>query len=349
MGNRSSNASQPPASPVLEDEVSISVTNVGGESTSIAVKLGSATLELKKRYEELCGVGIGQQDMFVAGAETALDDIKSLREQGVEAEGLIFVVCAGTDDEVLAEMAKDGVLALPNDGAYDQEFLASEYSTWPGVSTTGRMNSGSLKVVRLLLQQTCAPGRSLPESMGSMGMLTLLDMSGNGLVGHVPDLSACIALSVLNLSGNAFDDDMGEMGAWLAQCLILCELYLGDNKFSGALPAALGQLKHLKYCRLSGNTDLVGDVPNAVKRLAVGCEDLLASEARAEADAQAARELKGYWDDDSQKWVQKAREPFPLHASGESEDGGNLRVFDTTNTQITQTLTQRGKFYKWEG
>lgn len=71
------------------------------------------------------------------------------------------------------------------------------------------------------------------------------------LLGTIPEsLGELKDLIVLNLAGNALE---GSIPSTLGSAASLVSVNLGDNKLEGAVPMALGQGKHLKYVRLNGN------------------------------------------------------------------------------------------------
>ena len=131
--------------------------------------------------------------------------------------------------------------------------------------------------------KTSAPiGEWFGVSTDAAGRVTRLELPGNGLTGPIPDaLGNLVNLGVLNLGGNAltgpipselgrlvnlewlglWDNELtGPVPAWLGNLTGLRELHLGDNALTGPIPSELGRLVNLEELSLGGN-ELTGPVP----------------------------------------------------------------------------------------
>ena len=131
--------------------------------------------------------------------------------------------------------------------------------------------------------KTSAPiGEWFGVTTDAAGRVTRLELPGNGLTGPIPDaLGNLVNLGVLNLGGNAltgpipselgrlvnlewlglWDNELtGPVPAWLGNLTGLRELHLGDNALTGPIPSELGRLVNLEELSLGGN-ELTGPVP----------------------------------------------------------------------------------------
>ncbi|MBO7418279.1 MAG: leucine-rich repeat domain-containing protein [Bacteroidaceae bacterium] len=98
---------------------------------------------------------------------------------------------------------------------------------------------------------------TIPESIGDLTYLTLLDLSGNNLTSAVvsgaPRTAEEAGSSMAPTLATAIPTTIGNLTK-------LIELKLGDNLLSGELPSTLGNLKQLKKLWLYNNS-LSGDLP----------------------------------------------------------------------------------------
>ncbi|XP_010463446.1 PREDICTED: receptor-like protein 12 [Camelina sativa] len=91
---------------------------------------------------------------------------------------------------------------------------------------------------------------------------TAIDFSGNQLNGPIPDSIGLLKeLRILNMSSNAFT---GHIPSTLANLTNLESLDLSQNKISGEIPSELGALSSLEVINVSHN-QLVGSIPQGTQ------------------------------------------------------------------------------------
>ncbi|EOA36582.1 hypothetical protein CARUB_v10011769mg [Capsella rubella] len=91
---------------------------------------------------------------------------------------------------------------------------------------------------------------------------TAIDFSGNQLSGQIPDSVGFLKeLCILNMSNNAFT---GHIPSTLANLTNLESLDLSQNKISGEIPPELGSLSSLAWINISHN-QLVGSIPQGTQ------------------------------------------------------------------------------------
>ncbi|GFP95179.1 probable LRR receptor-like serine/threonine-protein kinase at4g36180 [Phtheirospermum japonicum] len=107
----------------------------------------------------------------------------------------------------------------------------------------------------------------VPATMGSLESLQVISLPHNQLSGVVSSSLLCnisvlnATIRILNLSFNAFTGIVS-----LTQCGVLRVLDLGKNRFSGSIPAFLGEMKSLTTLILGGNS-FDGIVPSSLASL----------------------------------------------------------------------------------
>ncbi|XP_057969366.1 protein TOO MANY MOUTHS [Malania oleifera] len=103
---------------------------------------------------------------------------------------------------------------------------------------------------------------SIPASLGRVAGLRSLDLSGNRLTGTVPGLNSP-ALSVLDLSQNLLT---GSIPPSLGSCHSLVKMDFSRNHLSGSIPQSINGLKNLILMDLSYN-HLSGPIPMSLRNL----------------------------------------------------------------------------------
>ncbi|KAG8077278.1 hypothetical protein GUJ93_ZPchr0007g5605 [Zizania palustris] len=121
---------------------------------------------------------------------------------------------------------------------------------------------GNLTALRVLDLHGNHLTSSIPTTVQSLAHLQLLDLSYNRLNGEMPHLKFQ-RLSILDLSHNALQ---GRVPSSIGQCRSLLKIDVSQNRLAGAIPDALGNLPDLILLDLSHNA-LSGPIPAALGRL----------------------------------------------------------------------------------
>ena len=158
--------------------------------------------------------------------------------------------------------------------------LTQPVKTWAGVT----LRAG--RVGELHLPDNNLKG-ALPEKLGKLDYLTVLDLAGNQLTGGLPDSLRYLDLVDLNVARNQLtgllpfdlnqyatlehlDLSSNQLGGALPATIIyltnLKTLKLGNNQFGTELPAGLGKLQNLEILDLNHNS-LRGTIPSALANL----------------------------------------------------------------------------------
>ncbi|HSR50305.1 MAG TPA: hypothetical protein VLV83_05715 [Acidobacteriota bacterium] len=122
-----------------------------------------------------------------------------------------------------------------------------------------------------LVRPRCTPAvplnfirSALPESLGNLAKLEVLDLDEAGVEGQLPAfIGNLTSLRELRLNYNDFSGPIPESWGALTK---LETLLLLDNQVSGAIPAAFGSLEALRTLQLSGN-HLQGEIPASLGEL----------------------------------------------------------------------------------
>ncbi|KAJ4832473.1 hypothetical protein Tsubulata_000012, partial [Turnera subulata] len=100
------------------------------------------------------------------------------------------------------------------------------------------------------------------EYKSILGLLRIIDISGNKLIGEIPEeMTGLLELVALNLSRNNL---AGEIPAKIGQLHQLQALDLSGNQFSGSIPSSMADLNFLNCLNLSYNR-LSGKIPSGTQ------------------------------------------------------------------------------------
>ncbi|KAF7825006.1 receptor protein-tyrosine kinase CEPR2 [Senna tora] len=101
----------------------------------------------------------------------------------------------------------------------------------------------------------------LPFEISNCSNLRVLNLTGNEMVGAIPDFSGLRNLKVLDLSANYFS---GRIPTWIGNLTGLVSLGLGENEYiESEIPETLGNLKNLTWLYLGGS-HLRGEIPESI-------------------------------------------------------------------------------------
>uniref|UniRef100_A0A7I4BPG7 non-specific serine/threonine protein kinase n=1 Tax=Physcomitrium patens TaxID=3218 RepID=A0A7I4BPG7_PHYPA len=124
---------------------------------------------------------------------------------------------------------------------------------WMGVNC----NNVTFEVVALNLSELALGGEISP-SIGLLGSLQILDLSGNNISGQIPvEICNCTSLTHLDLSSNNLG---GEIPYLLSQLQLLEVLNLRNNRLSGPIPSSFAGLSNLRHLDMQFNS-LSGPIP----------------------------------------------------------------------------------------
>lgn len=121
---------------------------------------------------------------------------------------------------------------------------------------------GNLTHLRVLDLHNNNLNGSIPSSLNRITGLRSLDLSGNKLTGPIPGL-VFPSLNILDLSQNLL---MGPIPATLEACLSLIKLDLSRNHLTGPIPEKINGLKDLMLMDMSYNL-ISGPFPKSLKSL----------------------------------------------------------------------------------
>ena len=168
----------------------------------------------------------------------------------------IFLVsdCVARDSVILTDLFD----AMGGDSWKNQWNLNSPLQTWSGLTF---YEDGCLGEIRL-------PGNDLrgilPESLGDLSRLVVLDLSDNQISGNIPFAWKDMPLlRYIDLSGNGLEDTISNSIFQIAE---LEHLDLSHNQLVGSIPNQWHRAKSLKYINLSHNA-LSGIIPTSASGL----------------------------------------------------------------------------------
>ncbi|KAK9928964.1 hypothetical protein M0R45_026077 [Rubus argutus] len=105
---------------------------------------------------------------------------------------------------------------------------------------------------------------TIPRSIDSLRALRYLILSSNNLSGELPSLRNCTNMKSLDLGENKFS---GNIPAWIGENMLsLLILRLSSNSFTASIPSQLCDLSNLHILDLSHN-NLAGHIPPCVGNL----------------------------------------------------------------------------------
>ncbi|CAB9505242.1 LRR receptor-like serine threonine-protein kinase [Seminavis robusta] len=125
----------------------------------------------------------------------------------------------------------------------------------------------------LSLEQNALTG-SISTLIGRLTDVSVLELGSSSLAGPIPDVSRLMHLSELNLEKTSLSGTIPEsIGSLHAS---LTDVFLNDNRLTGPVPAAFGQLTKLETLQIQGN-QLTGTIPVAfcsqnMSALVVDCD-----------------------------------------------------------------------------
>ncbi|XP_060190896.1 probable LRR receptor-like serine/threonine-protein kinase At3g47570 [Lycium barbarum] len=110
----------------------------------------------------------------------------------------------------------------------------------------------------------CKINGQIPNEVGNLNSLLILDISGNNLVGSIPtSIGNLRNLQVLDLSENTLT---GFIRDSLCKLQRLGNIYFGQNQLSGSLPNCLGNVTSLREIHL-GSNKLSSNIPTSIGKL----------------------------------------------------------------------------------
>ncbi|KAI3809113.1 hypothetical protein L1987_25082 [Smallanthus sonchifolius] len=126
-------------------------------------------------------------------------------------------------------------------------------------SNTLPNNLGSLSNLQVLDISSANLSGSIPYQLANLSNLLRLDLSRNFLRGSIPfSFGDLTSLTYLDMSQNQLG---GNIPKSLGNCSSLAQLDLSQNLLNGSMPDIMGQLSNLRFLNLSSNS-LEGMLPN---------------------------------------------------------------------------------------
>uniref|UniRef100_A0A0D9WIU1 non-specific serine/threonine protein kinase n=1 Tax=Leersia perrieri TaxID=77586 RepID=A0A0D9WIU1_9ORYZ len=138
---------------------------------------------------------------------------------------------------------------------------AAPYCRWMYVSCDGGRRVTSLSLPNV----TLAGGGVIPDAIGGLTALTVLNLQNTSLGGGFPAfLYNCTGITSIDLSMNSLAGDLPADIDRLGKNLTF--LALDNNNFTGGIPPAISKLKNLKVLTLNSNL-FTGTIPAAIGEL----------------------------------------------------------------------------------
>jgi Leucine-rich repeat (LRR) protein len=135
--------------------------------------------------------------------------------------------------------------------------ISTPVSNWQGVTVENNTVTG----LSLLFNNISG---TLPESLGDLKNLRILELSFNKISGELPaSLGNLDTLEVLAFNGNEMT---GNIPASLGNLNNLKQLHLSSNYLTGALPGSLKYLKNLEVFNVFDNK-LSGELPSELSKI----------------------------------------------------------------------------------
>lgn len=171
---------------------------------------------------------------------------------------LLSLSSALTLDGTLLLSFKYSVLSDPLSALENWDYLDATPCSWNGITCAKIGPPGTLRVVSLVLPHSQLMG-SVPEDLGFIEHLRVLDLSDNYLNGSLPEsLFNHTELQSLSISNNNIS---GQMPAIPAGGVRLQVLNFSNNALAGKLPENLPNSKNLSVISLKSNF-FYGFIPN---------------------------------------------------------------------------------------
>lgn len=173
-----------------------------------------------------------------------------------------FPCLALNSDGILLISLKHSILGDPLSVFANWNFYDDTPCSWRGVTCTDLRDYGGgwsdfLRVTALSLPGSQLLG-SIPDELGRIEHLRLLDLSGNFFNGSLPtSIFNASELQILSLSNNVIS---GELPADIGGLKSLQVLNLSDNALAGKVPGNLTALKNLTVVSLRSNY-FTGEIP----------------------------------------------------------------------------------------
>ena len=146
-------------------------------------------------------------------------------------------------------------IAMAQKRDYSNDYITSslEYFSYVGNYTSAVFYVDSVTIV--------SKGRE-DEYGNNLGLLIMINLSGNKLIGNLPiEISSLLELVTLNVSRNNLS---GEIPHLIGQLKMLETLDLSRNQFSGEIPLSMSELSFLNHLDLSYN-HLSGKIPSSTQ------------------------------------------------------------------------------------